>query len=417
MRSAVLAILCFATAVRAQEEQEVSCVTHCHTKEGKEFQQCVHKGELTCMECHGGDPKAQRNKEKAHAKSAGFVGRIPREKVPELCARCHSDPRRMHAYDLPTDQLANYRQSGHGVTLATGDTSVAVCIDCHGVHRILPAHDPRAPTARVNQAETCGRCHSNSKLMAKYGLPSDTAAKFKESVHGFALIEMESPGAPSCTDCHGAHGANPPGVRDVVHVCAKCHVNTAEHFRKSPHGRTEDMRCGACHEGEDAKTSRERGGCAACHGAHDITDPGATLYRGDGVGHCRHCHRNDPTVDQTIEAIVEGRRKLRDAMEATREDIRAAKAKGVFLEHEDIYLRESERALVAVRPLAHSVDRKAIAAALDDGARRQDRAREAIAKRTKVLRDHKLLMTGLAFILLLLTALLGYKLQAVRRLS
>jgi hypothetical protein len=323
----------------------------------------------------------------------------------------------MHAYDLPTDQLAHYKESGHGVTLATGDTAVAVCTDCHGVHRILPAHDPRAPTARVNQADTCGRCHSDAKLMEKYGLPADTARLFKQSVHGFALLELESPGAPACADCHGAHGANPPGVRDVVHVCAKCHLNTAEHFRASPHGKTEDMRCGACHEGEDKKTSRERGGCAACHGAHDIPEPGATLYKGDEVGHCGHCHRNDPAADRAIEAIVAGRRKLRDAMDATREDIRAAKARGVFLEHEDIYLRESERALVAVRPLSHTVDPDKVAAALDDGARRQDRAREAIAKRAKVLRDRKLLMTGLALILLLLTALLGYKLQAVRRLS
>ncbi len=72
----------------------------------------------------------------AMSKAAGFRGKIQRNQIPELCGHCHSDGAFMRKYNpsLRTDQLAQYKTSVHGKRLLQGDTKVAVCIDCHGVH-------------------------------------------------------------------------------------------------------------------------------------------------------------------------------------------------------------------------------------------------------------------------------------------
>lgn len=420
IRIAIALLLCLAAARAGDEASAPSCVTHCHGAEQVAHKASVHADALACVDCHGGDPTAQRDKEKSHDPAKGFQGKIPRAKVPELCGNCHADPQRMHAYGLPTDPLAQYRTSIHGQALfGKGDSNVAVCIDCHGVHGILPAHDPRAPTARANQPATCGRCHADAARMTPYGVPADTVKRFVESVHGRALLVEKSRGAPACTDCHGSHGAVPPGVRDIVQVCGQCHEHTAEEYRRSPHFVAKDMRCLACHEEEAKKDPLGYAGqqCTACHGTHDIAAADRAMFQGNAVGHCGHCHRKDEAARGAAEAILGGTRRLEEAMQRTREQLTEAKGKGLFIDHEQIYLRESERVLVFVKPLAHSLDLEAIGKHLEDGVKRQDTTLETLEKQGKKLRDRRILLSGLAGLLLLLSALAALKLQALRRLS
>lgn len=402
--------------VASAEDPEPSCVTHCHGEQRVAHAASVHATTLACVDCHGGNPAGQRDKAKSHDPAAGYSGKIERSKVPELCARCHADPLRMHPFALPTDQLAHYRASSHGRALyEKGDSSVAVCIDCHGTHKILAAHDPRASTAPANLPDTCGRCHADAERMQAHGLPSDSVARFLKSVHGRALREGRR-GAPSCADCHGSHGATPPGVSEIVQVCGQCHLNTQEQYRKSPHFASPDMQCRACHEEEQG--ARYRGaGCTACHSTHEIRKPGDWMYLGSGVGQCGHCHRDADGAQELAAVIREGRQRLQSAMEETRREIREAKARGLFLEEEGVYLRESARALVSAQPLAHSMDRERIERHMRDGLKRHDRTREVIAKKATILRDRRILVAALAAIFLLLTALLAAKLRAVRRLS
>src|ERR1043165_2565435 len=90
---------------------------------------------LTCANCHGGDPTSD-DPDKAMSKKAGWKGKIERKQVPQLCASCHSDPAYMKQFNpsLRTDQMAEYKTSMHGKRLASGDSNVAVCTDCHSVH-------------------------------------------------------------------------------------------------------------------------------------------------------------------------------------------------------------------------------------------------------------------------------------------
>jgi len=403
---------------RAQQDAMPSCATHCHGEQQTAFEASAHAFALECTDCHGGDPTAQRDKDASHAASAGFVGSPPREEIPALCGECHADPLKMFAYGLRTDQLATYRTSEHGRSLfERNDTSVAVCTDCHGGHHILAAQDPEAPTHRLNQPATCATCHEDEERMAPHGLPVGIVGEFAGSVHGKALLDERARGAPTCADCHGSHGAAPPGVESLVHVCSNCHVNTAEAYRESAHASTPDMRCGACHEGADEIPGGRQSGCAACHGTHAIPEPGAWMFTGEEVGHCGHCHRDDNRTDAVIAAITDGTSRLRDTMDETLSEIHAAKARGLFLEHEQTYLRESMRTLVSVQPLSHSMDVAAITARLEDGIKRQDRTREQVQKKGTLLRDRKILLGGGALVLLMLLGLFAVKLDALRKLS
>jgi hypothetical protein len=380
-----IVVLLLALPLRAEQE---SCTTHCHGKESKAFRESVHAEVLACVDCHGGDPTAQRDKSKSHDPAKGYRGTPSRLAIPELCGECHSDPLRMHAYGLPTDQLAHYRASPHGKLLTEQGVQIsAVCTDCHGTHGVLAADDPRAPSARPRQPEACGRCHIG------------TVEHFKQSVHGWALLRDRSRGAPSCSDCHGSHGAAPPGVADVDQICGHCHRNTRDEYRRSAHFRSGKVQC------------------TTCHGAHATAKSGPWLYRGEEEGRCGSCHDQGDGSQAVIDAILDGTRRLREAMDTSLDVIREAKQSGLFLENERVYLLESQRALVSVQPLAHSLDEAAIARHLEVGLERQERTRETIRKKQRILRDRTLILSALALLVLLLTGLLVVKLGRVRRLS
>jgi len=70
-----------------------------------------------------------------------------RAATPDLCARCHEDARQ------------TYIDSFHGKATVLGDADTAICTDCHGGHRILPASDPDSMVSEQNLVATCATCH------------------------------------------------------------------------------------------------------------------------------------------------------------------------------------------------------------------------------------------------------------------
>src|SRR5262249_24542386 len=180
---------------------------------------------LRCNDCHGGDPNSTEM-EVSMNPARGFIGKPNRTKIPELCARCHSDAAMIHKFkpQQRVDQLAQYRTSVHGKRLAAGDDAVATCIDCHSVHDIRETKDRRAPVYPLRLPETCGRCHADAAYMAKYKIPTVQLADYKKSVHWRALAKDHDLSAPNCATCHGNHGATPPQVSSVAAVCGTCHI-------------------------------------------------------------------------------------------------------------------------------------------------------------------------------------------------
>ena len=275
---------------RPKEKEIVSLCSGCHGSEERmkafgveepdvsqvaKFHSSVH-GQIdpvegfeipTCASCHG--PHGIRPPEDP-------LSSVHPTKVPELCSRCHTDLAYMRAFTsarVRVDQMIEYKTSVHGMRIAEGDTKVAVCSSCHGSHDILRASNPNSRVHPLNVAATCGQCHSDAAYMKGYfverlrgqrvPMPTNQQASYERSVHHAALTEKGDLSAPTCNDCHGNHGATPPQVRVVAHVCAECHSRPAELY-----------------EGSELRAEFDKSGhphCATCHGNHEIVRPGTSL--------------------------------------------------------------------------------------------------------------------------------------------
>lgn len=267
-----VAVLFFSSPSQAQDIESYSCMV-CHGENKVEYLKSIHweKG-MWCADCHGGDPTSLEP-EISMSSRAGFTGEPTKRELIFLCGNCHADKKRMRQYGIPTDQLDYYQTSEHGIAFfKKNDLNVAGCVDCHGSHKITSIKDPQNLVFPTNLPQTCAVCHSDKKLMEKYGLPYNTLEEYSSGVHGKALLEKNDRSAPTCAGCHSSHGAAPPGITEVGNVCGKCHILAESYFVKSPHF--------------EAMQEKKMSQCASCHKHHDIDYPELSMF--DQI--CSNCH-------------------------------------------------------------------------------------------------------------------------------
>lgn len=295
-RTLVIALLFLATA---RLDAATSC-TGCH-KDVKNFAADVHaQVGLSCHDCHGGNPDpALVDDVSAMDPAFGFRGKPLRAEIPDFCGRCHSSATFMKRFNpaARVDQVAEYWTSRHGQRLKEGDARVATCVDCHSVHGIKRHTQPDSPVHPTHVAETCSRCHSDAKRMAPVAV--DQYARWRVSVHAKAMFEKGDLTAPTCNDCHGNHGATPPGVESVSFVCGQCHAREAELFRASrKHEQWSQhsemmagQTCGTCHEGRRAKlTLTHFSECVTCHENHGVVRATVAMLGVLPDSPCAFCH-------------------------------------------------------------------------------------------------------------------------------
>jgi hypothetical protein len=244
--------------------------------------------------------------------------------------------------DARVDQEREYWTSQHGMALQEGDLNVATCIDCHGTHGILGASSPDSTVFPTRVAETCRGCHGDAERMTGYELPNgepvpiDQYARWRQSVHAENLLVKEDLSAPTCNDCHGNHGAAPPGLDSVTFVCGQCHGREAEMFRASPKLAAFEMHnefmaqagpdgCAGCHEDPEPQASvtmTSLGECSACHGNHGIVRPSVGMLSPPPPTPCEYCHGANELVAGHLsepEAIRQSHIETRDALMAEAE--------------------------------------------------------------------------------------------------
>lgn len=332
---AVCALLWIGAAMGTTQAADLSCLD-CHNEQKAAFAPSAHaQAGLSCVDCHGGDPKA--TDETAHL-TDDFKRPENKKAIAEFCASCHSDVRKMNPYGLPTDQLERYKTSKHGERLFEHkDEKVATCTDCHGVHDILTPDSPQSRTHPTNIPATCGRCHSDEKLMAQYNLPADVVTEYKTSYHAQMLYEKGDLSAPTCVTCHGNHGATPPGTVEVGQVCGKCHGRQRELFEKSPH--LEAAQAGAFSE------------CVSCHGNHAIQKTSIELF----ATACTQCHAEDPAQLARRDEIVGAIRDAKMAYEGAVQLVHDATVRGLATEDEQLLLQEVRTQVTQMEALQHTL--------------------------------------------------------------
>jgi cytochrome b subunit of formate dehydrogenase len=272
----------------------------CHPDAVKDYSGGAHataagrgdRDAASCRSCHG----------PAHAilPASDAASRTAKANQAATCGSCHADPEFLARHDIPfAHPVEAYRQSIHGRAVAAGKEKAASCSDCHGSHAIVSGRDPRSPIhrsrvaatcgachreahdaylasvhgqARVHGVEdaptctgchgehailapsdprslvnparvsavTCGRCHGDERLAARYSLPLDKLPSFADSYHGLAL-RAGSQTVANCASCHGVHDILPSkDPRSRVHparlaeTCGRCHPGAGARFVIGP---------------------------------------------------------------------------------------------------------------------------------------------------------------------------------------
>lgn len=322
-----------------------------------------------CVACHGGD--ARESSLEAMDPDKGYIGAPDHGQVATVCGRCHSDAEFMKRYNpsLRVDQVAEYRTSVHGRRLIEfGDPKVATCVSCHPAHAIKPPSEPSSSVHPLRVAETCGSCHADPDYMADYSIPTDQLERYGESFHWQMLSVEGDLSAPTCNDCHGNHGAAPPGISWVGNVCAQCHSVMGELFAKSFHSQI--------------FTLLGSPGCATCHGNHRIAAAGDELLGlGEGAA-CANCHTPTSSGGQKAAAMRALIDSLRTEFEEADALLSEAERAGMEVSGAQFELNQATSALVSARATIHSfaVDevRKEVEAGLEITASAYARGQDAL---------------------------------------
>lgn len=357
MTCCALLVSTFACALVAQDlaaQTKNSCLD-CHAKldaplgvSAEDYAASIHgQRGLTCTTCHGGDASSD-DLDRSMSPAAGFEGHIERSKIPSLCAKCHSDASYMRGFNpsLRTDQFSQYQTSVHGQLLAKGDTRVAVCTDCHTAHAIRPPNNPQSSVYPLNVAQTCGHCHANPDYMKGYKIPTNQFALYSTSVHHEALVVRGDLSAPTCSTCHGSHGAAPPGVASVERVCATCHVFQEQLFDSGPHKSVFD--------------AMGLPGCVTCHTHHGIQKPSDAMIGTGKEAMCIKCHSAGESAYDEARTIHSALTNLDAAIARSDEILTRAANSGIEVGESKLALAEARDDLTKARVTIHAASADAV---------------------------------------------------------
>ena len=272
----------------ADKPRKVDCGS-CHSEEATEYAKSVHgsakKNGMTdaasCTSCHGGPHDILPANDPA--------SKIAKKNMADTCGACHSNPDFLARHNIHfAKPVEAYRLSVHGRAVARGDTNAASCSDCHGSHSILPGEYDKSRTGHKVVAETCGKCHSDvlevyfQSVHGKAVKAGSTGAPDCTSCHGEHNIL-----APA----EAGSLVNPARVSTVT--CGRCHAderlaaryNLAQDklpsFQDSFHGL-------AARGGSQTVAN-----CASCHGVHNIlasSDPRSSINPKNLNQTCGRCH-------------------------------------------------------------------------------------------------------------------------------
>ena len=394
----VFLFLCVCPVRVVAQEQTDSCSV-CHlaigvenlTKPAQHYKEDIHAAKgFGCVACHGGD--ANKMGLEAMDRAKGYIGKPSPAQIVQVCGRCHSDATFMRQYNpnLRVDQVAEYFTSVHGKRLkGLNDQKVATCASCHTPHYIRPPSDARSSVHPLHVADTCGSCHARAENMVSYKIPTDQVEKYKKSVHWKIMTEKEDLSAPTCNDCHGNHGAAPPGISSVGNVCGQCHPVNADLFNKSQHGKV------FARMGIPA--------CAICHANHEIVETSDAML---GVGNkaiCGNCHTPQDTGGKTAAAMRESIERLRRDYEAAYAILTKGENAGMEVSQPLFELNGAKTALVKARGSIHGFNLDSVKAEVQSGV---EITQKAHSRGIKALDELQFRRKGLAVSVLIILALI-----------
>jgi predicted CXXCH cytochrome family protein len=235
----------------------------------------------TCVSCHGAHGIVAANNP---------ISTVYPLNIVETCGKCHSNKVYMLDYEIPTDQLEQYKRSVHGKALyEEGDISAPTCNDCHGNHGPMP---PEAEAI----GNVCGQCHLTSWEM------------FNKSPHKEAYLAMD---LPACETCHGNHEIIEPsdemiGVSENS-MCVTCHEKESKGYIAAMEMRGSiDSLKEKIGEAEDLVNRASSSGMEVSEESFDLREAEDQLTKARAVIHTFSIEEVQKEVEVGLEAAQKG---------------------------------------------------------------------------------------------------------------
>jgi len=269
----------------------------CHGEVGEKYSESLHGYALgrgnprapNCSSCHG-----------AHDVLPSSDPRSPTHKVrlPSTCAKCHGTAGLLtdHLVKLP-QSFTDYAESVHGQGTERGIAAAASCADCHGVHELLGAADQESAISKRNVAATCGNCHPDIQIQYDrtiHGRALEagvTDSPTCTDCHGEHLILSSS-----------NPGARTFAARLATETCGHCHDDPLIVAKYNLQGGVVGSYVDSYHGWATRRNYVKAATCISCHGAHSVlpaADPESMIHPSNVVETCRQCH---PNADLTFSA-------------------------------------------------------------------------------------------------------------------
>lgn len=197
------------------------------------------------------------------------------------CLNCHGQPGMILRVGINNIMISvdpqKFNDSIHG-------KNGLLCVDCHPDITAYP-HPVYSQTNRrefqfalyESTRQACAKCHAEQAADAMSGVHQQT-------------LEAGNHNAAFCSDCHYPHYIDPETDLQrtkIPDVCARCHSEIAETYKKSVHG--------AALMGEN---NPDVPNCISCHGNHKIVDPRTTEFRNTVPLLCASCHTNKDIMEK-----------------------------------------------------------------------------------------------------------------------
>jgi hypothetical protein len=223
-----------------------------------------------CVDCHGTHDVVKKGAN--HGRNLRIAAK---------CGACHDK------------EFTIYKDSWHG---KAPNDKVATCTDCHGDHDVLPPIDPHSTVFRLNQAQSCAKCHMDEERGFQPAMVSAVKDYFG-SVHGLAVTKAGLMVSATCIDCHGSHdvthgndrGDNRISRAKIPATCGKCHAGVVNLYLESVHGKP------------FLDGNLDVPVCTDCHRTHQIEShlkSGASTYATNVAETCLKCHSQASVVNK-----------------------------------------------------------------------------------------------------------------------
>jgi cytochrome b subunit of formate dehydrogenase len=134
----------------------------CHKEIAEEYKKSIHwigvmKGissSPSCNDCH--------SEHAIQAINSTDNLNMKKEIQEKTCLVCHESILLSERYGINEANASKYCDSYHGLAAKGGLVNAAMCIDCHGVHKILPAYSEESDINPKNLTKTCQKCHEEA---------------------------------------------------------------------------------------------------------------------------------------------------------------------------------------------------------------------------------------------------------------